>query len=208
MHYLNKDDLQAMERLPRVNLINSLSGYKSANLIGTKSNDGKTNLAVFSSVIHLGSSPALLGFIMRPPVVPRHTYDNIIATKLYTINHIHTEQIANAHQTSGKYPEDISEFSACDFKEEYFEDFAPPFVSESRIKMGMRLVEEIPIPSNDCLLIVGEIQHLLLSDDYQKPNGSLDLNQAETVAISGLDSYHSTQHLRDMPYVSKKSLEL
>ena len=206
MKTLKTEDLESMDRIPRLNLINSLAGYKSANLIGTKSAGGISNLAIFSSVIHLGSNPGLLGLIMRPPVVPRHTYDNIRSQKVYTINHIHSGQIEAAHQTSGKYEEGISEFDACGFEEEFIAEFAAPFVSDSRVKLGMSLVEEIPIKSNGCILIVGEIKIVRLPEETLKPNGSLDLVHADTVAISGLDSYHLPKHLQDMPYVSSRSL--
>ncbi|MEM6687604.1 MAG: flavin oxidoreductase, partial [Bacteroidota bacterium] len=53
MATITRTDIDTMEKLYRINLINSCSGYKSANLIGTKSTDGFTNVAVFSSVTHL-----------------------------------------------------------------------------------------------------------------------------------------------------------
>jgi hypothetical protein len=34
--YLSKQDIQSMQKVERLNLINSLSGVKPANLIGTK----------------------------------------------------------------------------------------------------------------------------------------------------------------------------
>ena len=71
MRYLTKSDFYKMEIIFRINLINSSTGYKSANLIGTKSKSGIENLAVFSSVTHLGSNPAVLGYILRPTTVPR-----------------------------------------------------------------------------------------------------------------------------------------
>ena len=58
-------------------MINSITGYKSANMIGSRSNSGNENLAIFSSVTHLGSNPPLfLSFTLRPNTVPRHTYKN------------------------------------------------------------------------------------------------------------------------------------
>ncbi|HMQ44573.1 MAG TPA: flavin oxidoreductase, partial [Mariniflexile sp.] len=53
LHFTQKQ-INALEHLYKINLINSCSGYKSANLIGTKSAQGITNVAVFSSVTHLG----------------------------------------------------------------------------------------------------------------------------------------------------------
>ena len=55
LHY-SRADIDQMDKIFRLNLINSCTGYKSANLIGTQSADGKTNLAVFSSITHLGSN--------------------------------------------------------------------------------------------------------------------------------------------------------
>ena len=76
------DEINKLEKVKRLKLINSITGVKSANLIGTKSNDGITNLAIFSSVVHLGSKPPLLGFITRTSKkVKRNTLENIISTK-------------------------------------------------------------------------------------------------------------------------------
>ncbi len=74
---IDRPEIEKMGRIERLNLVNSCTGYKSANLIASISNDGKTNVAIFSSVTHLGSDPALIGFILRPTTVPRNTYKNI-----------------------------------------------------------------------------------------------------------------------------------
>ena len=76
MKHYTKKELGELEKLKRVNLINTVSGYKPANLIGTISAAKQTNLAIFSSVVHLGTNPPLFGFITRPTMeVPRHTYE-------------------------------------------------------------------------------------------------------------------------------------
>ena len=92
------EDINAMHHLYRINLINSCSGYKSANLIGTKSRSGISNVVVFSSVTHLGQS-CCFGLFLRPTTVLRNTYENILETKSYTINHIHQDIIEDAHHT-------------------------------------------------------------------------------------------------------------
>ena len=111
------EDINAMHHLYRINLINSCSGFKSANLIGTKSQSGISNVAVFSSVTHLGSDPAVLGFL-RPTAALRNTYENILETKTYTINY-YLEIIEDAHHTSAKYDKHISEFDKTNLTEEY-----------------------------------------------------------------------------------------
>ena len=102
-HFTNKG-IGELGKIERANLINSLSGYKPANLIGTISASKKTNLAIFSSVVHLGTTPPLFGFITRPTTeVPRHTYENIKAIGVYTINHVQESFVERAHYTSAKF---------------------------------------------------------------------------------------------------------
>ena len=74
MVYISRKDVDEMDKIYRINLINSCTGYKSANLIGTKSSKGILNVAVFSSITHMGSNPPLLGFVIRPITVNRDTY--------------------------------------------------------------------------------------------------------------------------------------
>ncbi|MGH1339584.1 MAG: flavin reductase family protein [Aureispira sp.] len=138
-------DLEEMSHLSRINLINSITGYKSASLIGTKSTAGHLNVAIFSSVTHIGSNPPLIGFIVRPTTVTRNTYDNIRETGFYTINHINQNIITDAHHTSAKYPENISEFDKTALNTEFRGDFLAPYVQEAVIKIGLAFREEIPI---------------------------------------------------------------
>ncbi|MDX5428495.1 MAG: flavin oxidoreductase, partial [Bacteroidota bacterium] len=70
---IRENDLEVMEKRYRAALINSITGFKPLNLCGTMDEKGNTNVAIFSSVIHLGSDPALIGMINRPNTVPRHT---------------------------------------------------------------------------------------------------------------------------------------
>ena len=77
MQHFDRAGILQMERSFRVNRLNSVSGYKPANLIGTLESDGVENLAIFSSVVHLGSDPALLGFIQRTIGEQSHTYKKI-----------------------------------------------------------------------------------------------------------------------------------
>ena len=56
--HLTDADIQKLDRIQRLNIINSVTGIKPANLIGTISNADEPNLAIFSSVVHLGSKYA------------------------------------------------------------------------------------------------------------------------------------------------------
>ena len=83
-HFSNKNIIE-MEQRQRAVFINSLGGFKSVCLVGTKNNQNQTNLSIISSLVHIGSSPALFGMIIRPGVVERHTLENILETKYYTV---------------------------------------------------------------------------------------------------------------------------
>lgn len=205
MHY-SKTAIQAMDKVSRLKIINSVTGIKPANLIGTISNEGHTNLAVFSSIVHLGSSPSLLGFIVRPSKeVPRHTYQNILENEVYTINHIQKSFTERAHYTAAKFDKDISEFDKCNLTEAYCENFKAPFVKESNFKMGMRFKEAIDIKLNDTILIIGEIEHLFLPDDAFV-NNDVDLEKTSSVGISGLNTYYELKKIDRYPYARVNDL--
>ena len=167
MHY-TRDQINDLEKIKKINLINSCSGYKSANLIGTISKEGITNVAVFSSVTHLGSNPPTLGFILRPTTVPRDTYKNILESGVFTINHIFEDIIEDAHHTSAKYEEAISEFDITSLEDEYYNDCIAPFVKGSPVQMEMKFIEEYHIKSNNVIHIIAEIKNLYVKDDILK----------------------------------------
>ncbi len=199
MHY-KKQAIEKMSRVERLKIINSVTGIKPANLIGTISNTGKTNVAIFSSIVHLGSDPALLGFISRPQTAEvGHTLRNIKSNGQYTISHIHPEFIKNAHYTSAKFDKDVSEFDLCGLTEEYITDFKAPFVKESFFKIGMRFKEAIDIKLNGTCLVIGEIEHLIIPQTAFV-NDMIDLEQTNGVGISGLNSYYELKKIASYPY--------
>jgi flavin reductase (DIM6/NTAB) family NADH-FMN oxidoreductase RutF len=184
----------------RARLINSLSGFKSTNLIGTIDKQGQTNLAIFSSVVHLGAAPALVGFVMRPNTLDRHTYDNIQQTKQYTINQVSQGFWRAAHQTSAKYSKDQCEFQQTGLTKVYCENIKAPFVKESRLKYALSLRDILPITLNNTQLVIGEITDILCEQSAIGEDGYIDIESLGTVANSGLDSYHLTQRLSRLSY--------
>lgn len=196
----NTQSINQLEKRIRTRLINSLSGFKSANLIGTCDGLKQTNLAIFSSVVHLGSEPPLLALISRPQSVARHTLQNIINTGYFTINHVNTDIFKQAHQTSARYPFGHSEFDKVGLTPLWESDFPAPFVNESRIRLGMTFREKVHLAINDTELIIGEISYIQFPDNLFHEDGYVNLEKADTVAISSLDSYHSTQLLSHLSY--------
>lgn len=199
---LQTTDLSQMETRYRANLINSLGGFKSLVLVGTKSNKGNENLAPFSSLFHLGANPALCGLIVRPGEPKENTLGNILHTKQYTINHVLPSFYKKAHQCSAKYPEGHSEFIEVNLTAQYVDGCIAPFVLESKIKFSCEWVQSVNIELNGTTLIIGRIEKIILPDDIIQADGFIDIEQAETVTCSGLDSYHVTQRLSRLSYAS------
>ena len=179
----------SMDKNHRRNFINDLSAYKSANLIGTVNFNGLTNLAVFNSVVHIGADPPLMGFILRPTLVDRHTYENIKATGYFTINPITQSLRDRAHQTSAKYPNGVSEFIMAGIRPEYSKLHPAPYVLESPFKIGLKIEEEQAIKSNGCRLIVGRVIEVLIDKKLVEADGHIDLKKTKALTISGLDTY-------------------
>lgn len=200
MKKIDKEEIKQMDKIYRLNLINSVTGYKPANLIGTKSASGISNLAVISSVIHLGSNPALLGFLLRPTLVPRHTYSNLKETGVFTINHVHEDFVDKAHYTSANFSEEISEFDAVGLTAENLFNFQAPFVKESKLKIALNYVEEYEIKANKTIIIVGEIESIILPVNIIQQSGELDLNKINDVCISGLYNYHKVKQIAAFDY--------
>ena len=205
--YLTKEQIKQTSRIKRLNIINSITGIKPANLIGSISDNGLSNLAIFSSIVHLGSNPALLGFILRPQhEVRRDTYDNIMQTKYYTINHIPSDYIKNAHYTSAKFDREDSEFERCMLTEEYLFDFDAPFVKESRVKIGLKLEQMLHIELNKCIMVIGSIHHLWVDNVAVEDDGQINLELLDDVGIGGLNSYYNLKRIAQFPYARVNEL--
>ena len=145
MKLITDKELDQMEQRFRASFINSITGFKSVALIGTKNKANQENLAIFNSIVHLGSNPALIGMIIRPDSVERHTLENIEETGFYTINHILESFVEQAHHTSARYPRNVSEFEASGLTPFYRADFFAPYVKESNVQIGMEFKTKINI---------------------------------------------------------------
>lgn len=196
----NHESIPALEKRYRANLINSLGGFKSLVLIGTRHDDGTENLATFSSLFHLGADPALCGIIIRPGEPDRNTLDNILRQKNYTINHVQPSFFKEAHQCSARYAPGESEFAATGLTPFYEAGIPAPFVGESVIRFACSLEQVVPIELNGTTLVIGKIIYVALPDECVGSDGFIDIEKAQTVTCSGLDSYHTTKRLSRLSY--------
>lgn len=197
---IDTEEIQSWDKLYRINILNKLSGFKSAFLIGSINSKKETNLAIFNSISHIGANPYYLGFILRPTTVDRHTYLNIKETTYYTINHVNTSIYQKAHQSSAKYEQGVSEFAKCHLTESYEDDFKAPFVKESNIKFGLSFAEEQLFRCNNTRMIIGKVEKIILPEDTINNNGDIRLDLLDSVIVNGLDSYYKAYYLETMAF--------
>lgn len=205
MQTITIDDFEKLEKYTRVQLATSLPGPKPICLIGTTDLMGRENLAPFSSVVHLGSSPCLIGMVSRPDLVERHTLANLTETNCWTINHLHRDIVIQAHQCSARYDKDVSEFSATGLTPHYESGFNAPFVQESRFRIGLTLEDIIDIPSNGTKLIVGRVKLIQILDGNLQSDGSVNLAGIDCIASTALDTYYTIQPLMRLSHAKTDS---
>ncbi len=200
LNQISFEQIMNMEKQERVHFANSLGGFKSVGLIGTKNKNNQTNLAIVDSILHIGSNPPLFGIVFRPGVVERHTLENILQTGFYTINHINEKIYKQAHQTSARYDRICSEFDETGLIPEYKNDFFAPFVEESKVQLAMEFKERITLSINNTVLIIGEVKDVYFPEDCLQKDGFLDIEKAASLTCSGLDSYHKTTQISRLSY--------
>ena len=197
---LNREDIEQLDKDYKRAFVNSLAGFRQAVLVGTKSAEGNSNVAIFNSLIHLGASPALLGLISRPDSVQRDTLQNILETKEYTLNYIQSTEYKKAHQTSARYNRGISEFEKVDFSEQYSLSCYAPFVENAVVKIAMKLEDTISIPLNGTILIVGSVMQVDIEDSIVGQDGFVALSEADILISQGLDAYFVSKAIGRLPY--------
>jgi hypothetical protein len=70
----------------------------------------------------------------------------------------------------------------------------------------MRFIQEIPIPINGTSLIIGEIEHIFIPDEYMEEGGHINLESSSSMGVSGLNSYYKLQKKRQFPYARVSEL--
>tara|TARA_B100000780_G_scaffold122898_2_gene86123 strand:- start:1803 stop:2423 length:621 start_codon:yes stop_codon:yes gene_type:complete len=195
-HKISASDLKDFESRTRAQLINSISGFKSPVLVGTINTEGAHNLSIVSSIVHVGSNPPLIAIILRPLGSLSHTFKNIISTNQFTISHVHSDIIKQAHRCSAKFPEHISEFDAVGLTPNVrkIENWKAPAVSESNIRMGLKLNKVIELP-NKCNLVIGDVDWIEINQkSYDSKSVSFDFNNICMLGV--YDYYETSKHMK------------
>ena len=64
----------------------------------------------------------------------------------------------------------------------------------------MEFKEKIELTINNTVLVIGEVKKVYFPEDCLLADGFLDLEKAESITCSGLDSYHKTTRIDRLSY--------
>lgn len=175
-------------------------------MVGTRSKEGLPNLGLFNSIFHVGANPALIGFVIRPEGPDHDTLNNIMETGIYTLNSVSEAFYISAHKTSARYPSRISEFGPCGFHEEYSEKGMGPYVSESPIRIGLKMEEMIPVPINGTRILIGSVMEVHISqENILDLDGFIDPEKARGMSSVGLDAYYLPKKISRLSFAKPYS---
>lgn len=195
MQVFDQSALSDFSSETRRNFLNKISGIRTAHLIGSANSRGDLNLALFNSIIHIGAKPPLLGFILRPTTVRRDTYENILETGYYSINALSTSMLKQAHQTSAKYEESVSEFETTALEPEFSDTCEAPMVKGSPIQLLLKFEEEHFVKANETRLMVGRIIEARIKENSLTEDDHLKVEDLDLLTVSGLDTYFKVSAL-------------
>ena len=105
------------------------------------------------------------------------------------MNHITESIIEDAHHTSAKYHEDISEFDKTKLISEYKDNWKAPYVKGSPVQIGCKYLNDYFIKENGTILVVASMETLYFNDELITEDGWLRLDKENVVTINGCDGY-------------------
>lgn len=204
MKEITLSEILLLSSRDRSNFINSLWGIRNASVIGSRSDNGIPNFAIFNSLNHIGANPPLASLIFRPDTVKRDTLDNILATKYYSLNNITESNYPKAHLTSAKLPknENEAEYAGLLYLNEA--EYNVPYLYESTVVTILKYEQHVKLKINGTILLIGSVQKILLKENLITEDHSVDHFKAGSMSVTGLDTYNLTKQSFKLPYVSLK----
>jgi flavin reductase (DIM6/NTAB) family NADH-FMN oxidoreductase RutF len=148
--------------------------------ISTISADGIRNIAPYGCIM-----PVLrpLDLICLASALKRDTLNNIRATGEFVINLPGIDLADKVIPTARFSPPEADEFVLAGLEEKPSAQIRAPGIKGCYAWMECRLYKEYAEPQY--VLIVGQVVHLEVADEVYLPDGSLDLDQARPLMMTG-----------------------
>jgi flavin reductase (DIM6/NTAB) family NADH-FMN oxidoreductase RutF len=171
------------------NLYSTLAaGVVPRPIAWVSSSDGEVdNLAPFSFFNVVGIRPPIVAFA---PVHTREglkdTAENVRETEEFVVNVVTEDLVGAMNETSGTFPEDVSEFDAVGIERGESVAVEPPRVAASKVAFECVLHDFEDIGAST--LVLGRVVHVHLDDDVLREDDKLDVNELDVVGrlVGGL----------------------
>jgi len=137
--------------------------------IGTISNAGVHNLAPYSFFNMVAISPPT--FVVAPSLSGRKdTLDNLLSTKVFTINIVSEQTVEAMNHSSGTFEADVDEFAESGLTAVTADTNAAPLVAEAVANFECTVVQSLPVgrPTDDspgsAMIVIGEAQRIHVAE--------------------------------------------
>ncbi len=183
---------QSMDPDPEIDgrLIKTAVSPRPIAWISTVDEEGRPNLAPFSSYNYVSSSPPVLVFHSgdRDDGEIKDTARNAVETEEFVVNVVTEELIEEMDLTAEPLPAGESEFAHANVESEPSETVEPPRVADAVISMECTLYDSMRV--YDRTVVLGDVVRYHV-DETAMVDGKVDSNQITTVGRLG-GPYYTT----------------
>lgn len=167
--------------------------------IGTRSREGRPNLAPFSYFNGLSATPMLVGVsigLKRPdrseaPSVGKDSLENIRDTGAFSVSMVTERHLEAMVRTSGAWDAGIDEFEEAGLATAECETVVAPYVADAPAVLECRLSQVVALGTSPNTLVIGEVLGVRLDPTLRVEEETLhvDVGSLRPVGRLGLDEY-------------------
>lgn len=193
----------------RYRLLTSLVVPRPIGWIGTRSREGRANLAPYSYFNALSAAPILVGASIGQrwpagrtgPRLEKDTLLNIQESEAFSVNLVTERHLEAMVQTSGDYRRGTSEFEAAGLVAAECACVRAPYVVDAPAVLECRLFRIVDLGVAPNTLVIGEVVAVRLADGLVVDDATLHVapDSLRPVGRLGLDEYAFLGELRRVP---------
>lgn len=157
----------------RYQLLTSLVVPRPIGWLGTRSGEGRDNLAPFSYFAALSASPMLVGIsVGHRAGGPKDSLRNIRETEGFTVNVVDEPHLASMNASSIDAPHGFDEFDSAGLERAEATLVNAPFVASAPAMFECRLEREVDLGAAPNTLIIGRVVRIRLRRTLLRVEGT------------------------------------
>lgn len=170
-------------------LMTSLLVPRPIAWVGTRSPTGVDNLAPFSYFMGVSARPMLMAFSVARAGKGKvkDTALNVLSTRALTISVVSEDLLDPMHQSSSRFPPEVSEFAEVGLTPVPGDVVAAPRPAEAPVSLECTLHTAMDLESVH--LFIAEVQHIHVRDDLLREDGTVDEEKLRPVGRLGPAGY-------------------